>query len=40
VADAYRPGDAVCVGVFTKDDPDMVQMDVDLLENALRAKGK
>lgn len=40
VADAYRPGDAVCVGIFTKDNPDMVQVDVDLLENALRARGK
>ena len=40
VADAYRTGDAVCVGVFTKDDPDMVQKDVDLLETALRAQGK
>jgi hypothetical protein len=40
VADAYRPGDAVCVGIFTKDNPDMVQQDVDLLENALRARGK
>lgn len=40
VADVYRPGDAVCVGIFTKDDPDMVQKDVDLLETALRARGK
>jgi len=40
VADAYRPGDAVCVGVFTRDDPDMIQKDVDLLEGALRARGK
>ncbi|MCP4643740.1 MAG: hypothetical protein GY851_25060 [bacterium] len=40
VADAYRPGDAVCVGVFTKDDPDMIQKDINLLETALRAKGK
>lgn len=40
VADAYRPGDAVCVGIFTKDNPDMIQEDVDLLENALRARGK
>ena len=40
VADAYRPGDAVCVGVFTKDNLNMIQEDVDLLENALRALGK
>lgn len=40
VADAYRPGDAVCVGVFTKDNPNMIQEDVDLLETALRARGK
>jgi len=39
-ADAYRPGDAVCVGVFTKDGKDMIQQDVDLLEAALRARGK
>ena len=40
VAKVYRPGDAVCVGVFTKDDPDMIQKDVDLLEDALVAEGK
>lgn len=40
VADAYRPGDAVCLGIFTKDDPDMIQKDVDLLESALRKRGK
>jgi len=40
VADAYRPGDAVCLGVFTKDNANMIQEDVDLLETALRAKGK
>lgn len=40
VADAYRPGDAVCVGVFTKDNADMIQEDVDLLESALRTRGK
>ena len=38
VAQAYRPGDAVCVGVFTKDNPDMIQEDVNLLEKALRAR--
>ncbi len=40
VADAYRPGDAVCVGVFTKDNPAMLQQDVDLLEAALEKRGK
>ncbi len=40
VAQAYRPGDAVCVGVFTKENPDMVQQDVDLLEAALERAGK
>jgi hypothetical protein len=40
VAGVYRPGDVVCVGIFTKDAPDMIQRDVDLLETALRARGK
>lgn len=40
VAQAYRPGDAVCVGIFTKENPGMVQEDVDLLEAALRAVAK
>jgi len=40
VADAYRPGDAVCVGIFTKEKPNMIQENVDLLETALRARGK
>ena len=40
VAEAYRPGDAVCVGIFTKDNPHMIQEDVDLLEAALAARGK
>ena len=40
VADAYRPGDAVCVGIFTKANPKMIQQDVNLLEAALRAHGK
>ena len=39
VARAYRPGDAVCVGIFTKVNPNMIQEDVDLLEGALRAAG-
>ena len=40
VADAYRPGDAVCVGIFTKDNPNMIQEDIDLLETALERRGK
>jgi len=40
VADVYRPGDAVCVGVFTKANPGMIQEDINLLEAALRARGK
>ena len=40
VAEMYRPGDVVCAGVFTKVNPNMIQEDVDLLEAALRARGK
>jgi hypothetical protein len=40
VAEAYRPGDAVCVGIFTKEGPTMIQEDVELLETALRSRGK
>jgi hypothetical protein len=40
VAEVYRPGDAVCVGIFTKANPNMIREDVDLLETALRARGK
>lgn len=40
VADAYRPGDAVCVGIHTGDNMRMVQDDVNLLERALCARGK
>lgn len=40
VADVYRPGDAVCVGVFTKDNPNMIQEDINLLETALQKRGK
>jgi hypothetical protein len=40
VADVYRPGDAVCVGIFTKDNMTMIQEDIDLLESALLARGK
>ena len=40
VADVYRPGDAVCVGIFTKENMNMIQEDVDLLEAALHTRGK
>lgn len=40
VAEAYRPGDAVCVGIHTKDNPNMIQEDINLLEAALRKRGK
>jgi hypothetical protein len=35
VAQHLRPQDAVCVGVFTKDNPDMLAEDVQLFETAL-----
>lgn len=40
VAEAYRPGDAVCVGIYTKDNPNMIQDNINLLETALRTRGK
>jgi len=42
VARAMRPGDAVCVGVFTRDKPDMLKENVELLQKALanRANSK
>lgn len=40
VADVYRPGDAVCVGIYTKEGPNMIQEDAALLESALRSRGK
>jgi len=36
-ARAMRPTDAVCVGVFPKDDPDMLAVDVALFEEAVAA---
>jgi hypothetical protein len=36
VAQHLRPQDAVCVGVFTKDNPNMLTEDFHLLEEALR----
>jgi len=35
VARSLRPGDACCVGVFTRDKPDMLREDVELFERAL-----
>ena len=35
VARHLRPQDAVCIGVFTKDKPDMLAEDVRLFEEAL-----
>ncbi len=34
-AKAMRPTDAVCVGVFTRDVPDMLEQDIELLEKSL-----
>ncbi len=39
-AGACGTGDAVCVGVFTKDSPDMLPDNVRMLEEALRRRGK
>lgn len=36
-ARSMRPGDAVCVGVYTKANPDMLKEDVALLEGGLAA---
>jgi len=38
-ARAMRPGDAVCVGIFSGDDPDMIEKDVTLLDEALAQYG-
>jgi len=35
-----RPEDAVCVGIFAKDNPNMLAEDVDLLLESLRAVGQ
>ncbi len=37
-ADAMRPTDAVCVGVFTRDNPDMLAEDVRLFQAAWRSR--
>ncbi|MCD6520124.1 MAG: hypothetical protein J7M05_09410 [Anaerolineae bacterium] len=39
-AQHMRPFDAVCVGIYTKDDPEMLAKDVQLFLNALRAVGQ
>ena len=39
VAKTMRPGDAVCVGFFTKDKPDMIREDIAILEESLRKRG-
>lgn len=36
MAKNLRPTDAVCIGVFTKDDPNMIANDITLFEQALR----
>ena len=38
-AGSMRPGDAVCVGFFTKDNPDMIEEDIHLFESALAETG-
>lgn len=38
VARRLRPSDAVCFGVYTKEDPDMIAKDVALFQHALRSE--
>ena len=38
VANHLRPQDAVCVGIYTKDHPAMLEQDVELLEKYLQRK--
>jgi hypothetical protein len=38
VARHLRPTDAVCVGIFTKNKPDMLREDVELLKQGLLAR--
>lgn len=40
VAQHLRPQDAVCVGVYTKDKPDMLEEDLRLLEDSLHSHGE
>ena len=39
-ASKMRPGDAVCVGMYPKDKPDMLAEDIRLLEEGLREVGQ
>ncbi len=39
VARAMRPGDMVCVGIFTRDNPEILAQDVALLDRALAGNG-
>ena len=40
VANAMRPQDGVCVGVFPKEKPDMLAQDVDLFERSWARRGQ
>jgi len=40
VAEHLRPQDAICIGVFTRDHPDMLAEDARILEECLQARGK
>jgi putative intracellular protease/amidase len=40
VAQHLRPSDAVCFGVFTKENPNMLAQDIALFEQALKEAGK
>ncbi|HUT21491.1 MAG TPA: hypothetical protein VM366_20245 [Anaerolineae bacterium] len=40
VAEHLRPQDVVCVGVYTKDDPSMLEEDLCLLQQSLRRVGR
>ena len=39
VARSMRPTDAVCVGVYTRDRPDMIAENIELLHTSLQASG-
>ena len=40
VAAHLRPIDAVCIGVYTRDNPDMLAQDARILEERLRARAR
>ena len=40
VAEHLRPQDVVCVGVYTKDDPNMLEENLCLLQQSLRRVGR